>query len=283
MTPTTIPDLLSLRACEQPNTIAYRYMGNGESEAARITYAELEQQALAVAELLSAYAKPGDRVVLIYPSGLDFLAAFFGCLYARIVAIPLHSPRPGRHSDCLVAVIANADATLVLTTRDLLPKVQQTMRDQTDTPQLEVLSTDDLDLTQLRQARSETIEERDLAFLQYTSGSTSTPKDVMVSHENLLANQRIIHQTFQGTKDSIVLGWLPLYHDMGLIGNVLQTLWMGAQCILMSPASFLQRPARWLEAISRYRATISGGPDFAYRLCMEKIAGELSLTLDLSS
>jgi natural product biosynthesis luciferase-like monooxygenase protein len=282
MTPMTIPDLLSLRACEQPNAIAYSYLDNGEDEAARISYADLEQRSLAVAELLCAYAKPGDRVVLIYPPGLEFLDAFFGCLFARIVAVPLHSPRPGRHNDRLAAIITNADAKLVLTTRDLLPKVQQTMRDQTDAPLLEILTTDDLDLREHREPHSETILEEHLAFLQYTSGSTSAPKGVMVSHGNLLANQRMIHQTFQGTKDSIVLGWLPLYHDMGLIGNVLQTLWMGSRCILMSPASFLQRPAHWLESISRYRATISGGPDFAYRLCTEKITGELSSTLDLS-
>lgn len=282
MTQTTILDLLRLRTCEQPNAIAYSYLDNGEDVAARITYADLEQRALAVAELLRALTKPGDRVVLIYPSGLEFLGAFFGCLYARIVAVPLHAPRPGRHNDRLAAVIANADARLVLTTRDLLSKVQQAMRDQAEASQLQVLTTDDLDLTHLRDPNPETIEEGDLAFLQYTSGSTSTPKGVMVSHGNLLANQRMIHQTFRGTRESIVLGWLPLYHDMGLIGNVLQTLWMGAHCILMSPASFLQRPARWLEAISRYGATISGGPDFAYRLCTEKITGPLSSTLDLS-
>lgn len=282
MTPTTILDLLSLRACEQPHAIVCSYLGNGEEEADRFTYAELEIRAHALAEVLRAYAAPTDRVVLIYPSGLEFLTAFFGCLYARIVAVPLHSPRPGRHNDRLAAVIANADAKLVLTTRDLLPKVQQTLRDHADAQRLEILTTDDLDLSSPTEARIEPIRDQDLAFLQYTSGSTSTPKGVMVSHGNLLANQRMIHETFRGTRDSIVLGWLPLYHDMGLIGNILQTLWMGARCILMSPAAFLHRPARWLEAISKYRATISGGPDFAYRLCTEKITGELSSTLDLS-
>ena len=282
MTSTTIPGLLSLRACEQPNSIAYRYLENGEDEAAEITYSGLEQRARAVAELLRAYSKAGDRVVLIYPSGLEFLCAFFGCLYARVVAVPLHSPRPGRHNDRLAAVITNASAGLVLTTRDLLLRVQQTMRDQPEAQQLEFLTTDDLDLTKLRDPSPETIRDEDLAFLQYTSGSTSTPKGVMISHGNLIANQRMIHQTFRGKRDSIVLGWLPLYHDMGLIGNVLQTLWMGASCILMSPASFLHRPARWLEAISKYGATISGGPDFAYRLCTERITEDLSESLDLS-
>jgi natural product biosynthesis luciferase-like monooxygenase protein len=282
MTPTTITDLVSLRASEQPDAVAYSYLDNGEDETASLTYAGLDQRARAVAQLLRAHAKPTDRVVLIYPSGLEFLSAFFGCLYARIVAVPLHSPRPDRHNDRLAAVIANADARLVLTTSDLAPKIQQTIRERTDVQQLEILTTDDLDLTQSPDGWIETIRQDDLAFLQYTSGSTATPKGVMVSHRNMIANQRMIHQTFKGTRDSIVLGWLPLYHDMGLIGNVLQTLWMGARCILMSPTSFLQRPARWLEAISKYRATISGGPDFAYRLCTEKINDDQATTLDLS-
>jgi natural product biosynthesis luciferase-like monooxygenase protein len=282
VTPRTIPDLLSLRASQQPHTIAYRYLGDGEYEADRITYGELEIRARALAAILHAYAGPMDRAVLIFPSGLEFLTAFFGCLYAGIVAVPLHSPRPGRHNDRLAAVIANADARVVLTTGELLPKVRQTLRDHADARQLEILTTDDLDLASPPELRINSISEKNLAFLQYTSGSTSIPKGVMVSHGNLLANQQMIQKTFGGTENSIVLGWLPLYHDMGLIGNVLQTLWMGARCILMPPAAFLQRPARWLEAISKYRATISGGPDFAYRLCMEKITGELSSTLDLS-
>ncbi|MBN9617507.1 MAG: hypothetical protein BGO25_03505 [Acidobacteriales bacterium 59-55] len=282
MMPTTISDLLSLRASEQPSAVAYSYLDNDGDEEASITYADLEQRSLGIAELLRIYANPGDRAVLIYPSGLEFLSAFFGCLYARVIAVPLHSPRPGKHNDRLASVISNADASLVLTTCDLLPKVRQAMQEHASGREFFIVTTDDLDLAQLVGARTEIIRQDDLAFLQYTSGSTSTPKGVMVSHGNLLANQRMIHDAFQGTRDSIVLGWLPLYHDMGLIGNVLQTLWMGARCILMSPASFLHRPTQWLEAISKYGATISGGPDFAYRLCAEKITGDLPSTINLS-
>lgn len=282
MTPTTIPDLLSLRAHEQPLTPVYTYLGNGRSEVDTVTYADLEKRAHALANVLLTHARPMDRVVLIYPSGLDFLTAFFGCLYARLVAVPLHSPRPGRHNDRLTAIIANADASLVLTTRELFRKVERAVRDQAGSPQIEILTTDHLDLSSPQGISVGPIRAEDLAFLQYTSGSTSIPKGVMVSHGNLIANQRMIHGTFRGTEDSVVVGWLPLYHDMGLIGNVLQTLWMGGRCVLMSPAAFLQRPVHWLEVISKYRGTISGGPDFAYRLCIEKISDELLSGLDLS-
>ncbi|HEY4661451.1 MAG TPA: AMP-binding protein, partial [Terriglobales bacterium] len=283
MTPTTILDLLGLCARERPQAPAYTYLGNGEDETDSVTYGELEIRAHAFAKVLRTYAAPMDRVVLICPSGLEFLTAFFGCLCARIVAVPMHSPRPGRHNDRLAAIIANADAKLVVTTRALLPKVQQTLRDHSEAQRLEILVIEDVYLSSPQKVEIEPIRAEDLAFLQYTSGSTSTPKGVMVSHGNLVANQRMMHHTFRGTQDSIVLGWLPLYHDMGLIGNVLQTLWMGGHCILMSPAAFLQRPARWLEAISKYHATISGGPDFAYRLCTEKITSEMTSVLDLSS
>ncbi len=282
MTPRTIPELLSLRAAQRPHTVAYRYLGNDDEEVDSITYRELEIQSRALAGTLQACAAPMDRVVLIFPPGLEFLKAFLGCLYAGIVAVPLHSPRPDRNNDRLAAILVNADAKVVLTTHDFLPKVQQALRSFPDSGHLTILTSDALDLSLPPKHRRGSIGEEDLAFLQYTSGSTSSPKGVMVSHGNLIANQRMIHKVFGGTEESIVLGWLPLYHDMGLIGNVLQTLWLGAQCILMPPATFLQRPARWLQAISKYRATISGGPDFAYRLCTEKITGKLASDLDLS-
>lgn len=281
MTPQTIPDLLTLRASQRPHTVAYRYLTGDGQETSSITYQELERQAQALAAALQCYAAPLERIVLIFPSGLEFIKAFFGCLYAGIVAVPLHTPRPGRHNDRLSAILANTDAKAVLTTGALLPKVEQAVRATEGSRRLEVLTLEALDLSLLSRV-SRSIREEDLAFLQYTSGSTSMPKGVMVSHRNLLANQEMIHHVFRGTQESIILGWLPLYHDMGLIGNVLQTLWLGAQCILMPPATFLQHPATWLEAISKYRATISGGPDFAYRLCTEKISDQVSANLDLS-
>ena len=283
MTPATITDLLSLRAREQPDVVVYRYLSNGENETDRITYRVLETRARALANALRGYVATSDRAVLIYPSGLEFLTAFMGCLYGRIIAVPLHAPRPARHNDRLAAIIMDADPTLVLTTRDLLPRVRQTLREHDNSKDIRIFTTDDFDFLSSTTESTEQIKPEDLAFLQYTSGSTSAPKGVMISHSNLLANQQMIQSTFGGTRESIILGWLPLYHDMGLIGNILQTLWIGAQCILMSPTSFLQRPARWLEAISKYRVTISGGPDFAYRLCVEKFASGQPSPLDLSS
>lgn len=283
MTPITILDILNLRALEQPRSVAYTYLENGELEAESITYAELQKKAFDVAGSLQVHAQPSDRMVLIYPSGLAFLSAFFGCMYAQMIAVPLHSPRPGRHRDRLAAVIENSDARVVLTTSELAPRLEQTLREVAHGTSIQILATDDLIQNAPYHHSVDKIRTDDLAFLQYTSGSTSSPKGVMVSHRNLISNQEMIRKTFQGTQESTIVGWLPLYHDMGLIGNILQTLWIGARCILMSPTSFLQRPSCWLETISKYRATISGGPDFAYRLCSERLTDEQAAHLDLSS
>lgn len=280
---TTILDILALRALEQPRSVAYTYLENGELEAENITYADLQKRTFEIAGLLTKYARPSDRVALIYPSGLAFLSAFFGCLHARMTAVPLHSPRSGRHNDRLAAIIESSDARLVLTTKELVNSVEQTLSETTDRTSIRVLATDDLLFTTPIDDVVQDIQADDIAFLQYTSGSTSSPKGVIVTHRNLIANQEMIQKTFQGTLESIIVGWLPLYHDMGLIGNIFQALWIGARCILMSPTAFLQRPSRWLEAISNYRATISGGPDFAYRLAAERITTEQATPLDLSS
>ncbi len=279
----TLVDLLFDRAVAAPRRTAYVFLRDGETEAARWSWGDTAAAARGVAaRLLAAGAAPGDRALLLYPSGLDFVAAFLGCLAARVVAVPAYPPRPGRSSDSRLAAIAqDAEPRWVLSTAALAARRQAAAE---GTPALAAAIWIPTDLPDAPPAAGGLVPPRedDLAFLQYTSGSTADPKGVEITHGNLAHNEEAIRRAFAQSEASVVVGWLPLFHDMGLIGNVLQPLWCGGSCVLMSPAAFLHRPRRWLEAISRYRGTTSGGPDFAYDLCARRAAGDLA-GLDLSS
>jgi natural product biosynthesis luciferase-like monooxygenase protein len=279
----TLVDILHCRALYQPDKKAFIFLLDGETEEISLTYLELDLRARAIATRLQNLGASGERALLIYLPGLEFIAAFFGCLYAGVVAVPAYPPRRNQSLSRLQSIVADARATIALTTKTVLSNVE---RQFTQSPTLEALhwlATDNI-ASDLAQAWDKPAISRDtLAFLQYTSGSTGTPKGVMVTHGNLLHNEQMIQQGMQNTDKSIGLGWLPVFHDMGLIGNVLQPLYLGFPCILMSPVAFLQRPLRWLQAISRYKATTSGGPNFAYELCVSKITNEQRETLDLSS
>ncbi len=280
--PATLVDLLRYRTSLHPERTAFTFLLNGETETAQISYGELEQKSRNIAAQLQLSGISGERALLLYPPGLDYIAAFFGCLYAGVVAVPAYPPRPNQSLVRLQAIAADAQATIALTTTTVLDNVKRGLAQSPDLQALRWLATDRTN--DLAQAWQEPALFRDtLAFLQYTSGSTGIPKGVMVSHSNLLHNERLIQGAFKLTEQSTVVGWLPLFHDMGLIGNILQSISLGIPCILMSPVAFLQRPWRWLQAISRYKATISGGPNFAYDLCVSRITHEQRATLDLSS
>jgi amino acid adenylation domain-containing protein len=284
--PATVVELLRRRACEQPTQLAYTFLLDGEGEEARLTYGELDARARAIATLLQSLDVTGGRVLLLYPSGLDYIAAFFGCLYAGVVAVPAYPPRPAaqnRNFPRLRAIVNDCSPTVALSTGAILGAVEKRLAQHPDLMSMRWLSTDNLSAALANEWQEPALSSHTLAFLQYTSGSTATPKGVMVSHGNLLHNERMISLAFGQTAQSIIVGWLPLYHDMGLIGNVLQPLYLGARCILMAPTAFLQRPLRWLDAIARYKATTSGGPNFAYELCVRKTTAEQRAGLDLSS
>ena len=279
----TLVDILHSRALYQPDKKAFTFLLDGETKGSSLTYRELDLQAFAIATRLQNLGASGDRALLIYPPGLEFIAAFFGCLYAGVVAVPAYPPRRNQSLSRLQSIVADAGATMALTTKTVLSNVERQFTQSPTLQALHWLATDNI-ASDLAQAWLQPdISSDTLAFLQYTSGSTGTPKGVMVTHGNLLHNEQMIQQAMQHTEKTIVLGWLPLFHDMGLIGNVLQPLYLGISCILMSPVAFLQRPWRWLQAISRYKATTSGGPNFAYELCVSKITNEQRGTLDLSS
>ena len=277
----TLVDALRAHAREHPERTAYVFLQDGEAEADRRSYAALDAGARAVAaRLRERGAAAGDRALLLYPPGLDFITAFLGCLAAGVVAVPCYPPRPGRGQPRLKAILADAGARFALATSAIAGKLESLAAEDPEIAALERLATDHLPAALTEPAK---VDGSTLAFLQYTSGSTSTPKGVMVTHGNLVFMERLLADVFQQDEASVVVGWLPVYHDMGLIGNVLQPLWLGATCVLMSPVAFLRRPRRWLEAVSRYRATTSGGPSFAYELCAARIGEDDRRGLDLSS
>ena len=279
----TIVDLLRQRAAYRPHDRAFTFLVDGENEELNITYAELDRKARAVGAWLLSEGMAGKRVLLLYPSGLDFIAAFMGCLYGGAIAVPAYPPRKNRSVERIEAIASDADASVALTTRDVVDRFDAL---RATAPSLEHLIwkvDSELDVAWADRWERPDIDGSTLAFLQYTSGSTGTPKGVMLSHENLLHNSLRIMQAFEITRSQSGVFWLPSFHDMGLIGGILVPLYGGKFNVLMSPVAFLQKPLRWLQAISKYRATISGGPNFAYELCVRKTTPEQRATLDLSS
>jgi amino acid adenylation domain-containing protein len=280
----TLVELLQWRASKQPQQQAYTFLVNGEVEGSYLTYGELDWQARLIATLLQTCANRGERALLLYPPGLEFITVFFGCLYAGVIAVPAYPPRSNRSMPRLQAIIADAQATIVLTTTNLLADIKRQFIQFPELATMQWLATDQITSQGEDKWQQEaTLTSDTLALLQYTSGSTAAPKGVKVSHGNLLHNQKLIQLAMEHTTETVFVGWLPLFHDMGLVGNMLQPLYLGIPCILMSPVAFLQKPWRWLQAISRYKATTSGGPNFAYDLCVRKITPEQRATLDLSS
>jgi acyl-CoA synthetase (AMP-forming)/AMP-acid ligase II/acyl carrier protein len=279
---TTLVDLLQTQAQTQGDRVAYDFLADGEAITASLTYQQLDTLARSIATLLTSLNCQGQPVLLLYPPGLDYIAAFFGCLYAGAIAVPAYPPRPNRSLDRLQVMIQNAGAQVALTHSIVLGGLEKRFQDYGDLQRLQWLATDGVDISLASVWQPPTLTAESLALLQYTSGSTGNPKGVMISHGNLIHNSARINTFFGDTAASRGVSWLPPYHDMGLVGGILQPLYIGAPMALMPPVAFLQKPFRWLQAIARYGATTSGGPNFAYDLCVQKTTPEQRATLDLS-
>lgn len=277
----SLVDLLCWRATEQPEQQAAAFLDDEHDTVGRLTYAELDRKARSIGAHLQARGLAGERALMLYSPGLEFVTAFFGCLYAGVTAVPAYPPRP-RTLNRLVNIIEDAGPAVILATGDVRELIEPMLAETKGFRKLPWLTTDNLPETLSATWRHPGVTRDSLAFLQYTSGSTTTPRGVMVSHGNLLHNLSLIRAGFETTSVDSGVIWLPLYHDMGLIGGVLQPIFAGLPVTLMSPLTFLQRPFRWLEAISKTGATISGGPNFAYDLCVRKITVEQRARLDLS-
>lgn len=281
--------VLRRHAEDRPRQPACVHLLDGQADEARLTFAQLDGRARAIAARLQERGCAGQNVLLVFPPGVDFIAAFFGCLYAGCVAVPTYPPHRHRMFERFQAVAADSQARIALSNSSG-PVPFQTLRNAKEDgraagaspSQLSWIATDEIPDALAKHWQEPTIRPDALALLQYTSGSTSQPKGVMLSHANLMANIRAIQQAFDIQDRDRSAFWLPMYHDMGLVGGVLVPVFTGVTNVFISPAAFLQSPITWLAAISKYRVTISGGPNFAYDLCARKITDEQRATLDLS-
>jgi acyl-CoA synthetase (AMP-forming)/AMP-acid ligase II/acyl carrier protein len=282
----TLVALLRHRALHQPTRIAYTFLADGESDVHNWTYAELDERARAVAAWLQAGQVPGARVLLLFEEGLDYLAALYGCMYADCLAVPVHPPDPRRlHRTLprLQSIASDARVTAVLTTSDIAQGMTSALP---EVPVLQSAAWLSLD-TQERQGASQWTDPGkgpdDLAYLQYTSGSTSTPKGVMISHRNLMHQLRDFDTGYNHTPDSVLVTWLPATHDLGLVYGRFMPLFIGMRCVFMSPVSFMQRPIRWMKAVSDYRGSHTPSPNFGFEIIARKTTAEQRAPLDLSS
>lgn len=278
----SLVSMLAERAETQADERAYIFLGDHGAEEAVLSFRQLHDAAQALAARLADTARPGDRAILVFPPGLEFIVAFFGCLIARVIAVPMMLPRRQSGRDSSAAIIANCEPTVALTSSAFA--IRQDLQARFSRDGIQWLSVD-IDPAPIAPDGADLPppEPQDIAFLQYTSGSTSEPKGVTVSHANLLANLEMIRVSLGNTGQSTYVNWVPLYHDMGLILNALETLYVGALCVMMAPNAFTQRPLGWLRAISDYRAEVGCSPNFGYDLCVGRYRPEQMQGIDLSS
>ena len=282
----TLMEILRWRALQQPEQRIHIFLSDGEAEGDHLTHAALDRQARSIGSLLQNYRAGGERALLLYPAGLEFIAAFFGCLYAGVIAVPLPPPnlaQPQKTLPRLRAIVNDAQPSVVLTTSAIHANTEGLFTQAPELQKMRWLATDKVAGGLAQEWRDPGVTSNTLALLQYTSGSTAEPKGVMISHGNLVHNSAYISRLFAFNPEGVTVTWLPAFHDMGLTNGIVQPVYKGRPCYLMPAVSFLMRPMRWLQAISRYKATVSGGPNFAYELCTRGITPEQRETLDLSS
>lgn len=275
----SLVDLLAHRAASEEDDRAYVLLSDRGNEEAAITFAELHRAAGALAARLAKATRPGDRAILMFPTSIEFMIAFFGCLMARVIAVPMMVPRRVSSRDSSASIMANCKPAVVLLNAALAGREDLRTKFSSELQWLVV------DRTQMDHTTHDLPRPAsgDTAFLQYTSGSTSDPKGVVVTHANLLANLEMIRVSLGNTKRSAYVNWVPLYHDMGLILNALQAIYVGAPCVLMTPNGFMQRPLNWLRAIHQYRAEVACAPNFAYDLCVARYRSDQMEGIDLSN
>ncbi|MEO0456977.1 MAG: fatty acyl-AMP ligase [Cyanobacteria bacterium P01_A01_bin.114] len=281
----TLVDLLQFRAANQSTDLAYQFLIDGKKEGVAYTYAELDQQARAIAALLQQQAVKGERALLLYPQGAEVVAAFCGCLYAGVIAIPVPPPDAGRMKRTLPRlreIVKDAEATLVLSTERIISMIQASGLEFPESQTMRWIDTKQVDLALADQWQDPNVDKDVLAYLQYTSGSTSTPKGVMLSHYNLMHHSAYLQRACGYSPEGATVTWMPYFHDYGLVEGLIQPLYTGMPCYIMAPLAFVKRPLRWLQAISKYGATHTQAPNFAYDLSVRRIKPAQKETLDLS-
>jgi acyl-CoA synthetase (AMP-forming)/AMP-acid ligase II len=286
VTPSTIVELLRGRATNQPDGHAYTFLIDGKKESAPLSYAELDRQARAIAALLQQSQAKGERALLLYPQGLEVLAAFCGCLYAGVIAIPVPPPESGRLKRTLPrlrSIVRDAEATYALTTASILELIENVKDEFPEFDRMRWIDTETVDLNLADNWVDPEVDRDQLAYLQYTSGSTSTPKGVMLSHYNLMHHCAYLTRACGYDANSVSVTWMPYFHDYGLVEGMMVPLYNGHPCYIMSPFAFIKRPSQWLTNMSRFKGTHSQAPNFAYDLCTRKVQDKVMAELDLSN
>lgn len=282
----TLIDLLRHRAEADRDRIAYIYLRDGQNEDTRWTYGEFEGRVIQLARAILNHAEPGDRALICHHPGMEYILSFWACMYAGVVAVPVYPPRFNQKLERIQTIVSDVGARIALTSTSVLETVRPLFAEFQSLAKIEWIETEKL-MSQVEAPVPSgrplvSREYSDLAFIQYTSGSTSNPKGVMLTHGNLISNLDVIQAGFGHHEKSFGITWLPPYHDMGLIGGILSPAYAGFPVAMLSPYSFLQRPARWLQAITKYQATSSGAPNFAYEICVKRVTDEQLAELDLS-
>lgn len=263
--------------------IVYTFLKNGLDEEENLTYGELDVRAKAIAVKLKELGLEGERALLLYPSGLEYITAFFGCLYAGVTAVPAYPPRKNRGLDRIELIVKDSQAKTALVTQRILSDIKHRFATDSFLKNIHWLITNDISSEKATAWEKPNVKADTLAFLQYTSGSTGSPKGVMISHSNILHNEDYMSRAYGNDASIVAGGWLPIYHDMGLIGQILQAVYLGGRAVFMPPNTFLQNPSKWLEAITKFRINAAAAPNFAYDLCVDKTTEEERLQYDLSS
>ena len=280
----TISDVLRRRAELTPHQRVFLLLERGEHEGASYTFAELDRNAMAIGNRLVALGARGKRVLLPHPPGLEFVAGFFGCLYAGAIAVPACSTLlSARQRNRLRFIVEDAEVEFILVaSTEALTSLRESLTNEEWAARISFLTAGELPAPEVVEGALTDCAPDDIAYIQYTSGSTSSPKGVVISHRNVMSNQQMIQSAFRTSNSSVVVSWLPHFHDMGLVGVVQQAVYAGMSVVLMAPLDFIRRPVQWLRSISKYRASISGAPNFAYDLCVERVKDEAVAQLDLS-
>lgn len=276
-------DLLIYRAQKQPDKTAFVFLEDGETEAGKFSYKALDISAKRIAESLQIKNLNGERALLIYESGLEYLDSFFGCLYAGVISVPLHPPGKNKSLSRIAAIAKDSGAKVILSTSEIYEELKDEFEKDNFLKDLEWILTETISDINSEKWINPGIKPETLAYLQYTSGSTGIPKGVMVNHKNLLANLEIIDKSHPHNDKSVMVTWLPIHHDMGLIYGILLPFYSGYPCYFMTPQAFVQKPYRWLSAISKFKGTHNAAPNFAFELCVNKISDDQKKYLDLST
>ncbi len=281
---TTYIDVIKKRTEIEPDTVIFRFLDNGVDESESLSYGSLERRAKSIGAAIQGYGKKGDRVLLLFPAGLKYVASLFACFYCGMVAVPAYPPRRNRNVNRILTIIKDAGANIAVVTRQVFKDIERNFSDEPLLHNINWIIYEDIFDENAVNWKDTEIFPDDVALLQYTSGSTGNPKGVMLTQLNLLYNSEYIRFTFDFHREVTVgMNWLPIFHDMGLIGGVLQAAYLGGVNIGMPPVEFLKSPFKWLKAITKYKATVGGGPNFSFDYCVEKVTDEEKKELDMSS